>query len=149
MVALQTCVCSTKHFKHVNRMWKMEILRKSLTATAHHKTKRGRIKDNRCSKGLILLIGAWHLFSAAENLSAFMVDNGAVSRQCPASHLFSRGIHNIHLMFPHSSKPHISLFAQALCHFCTHGIRLLVCLHKTACNVYQAIAEETSTSYVS
>lgn len=55
---------------------------------------------------------------------------------------------NIHFMFfLHSSNPHISLFARAWCHF--FRITLLVCLHKAACNVYQAVAQYTSTSYVS
>lgn len=61
--------CSTEHFKHVNHMCKMEILRKSLTVMLRRTGKRGRIKDNRCSKGLILLIGAWHLFSPAKRIS--------------------------------------------------------------------------------
>lgn len=60
---------STKRFKHVNHMCKMEILRKSLTAVLRRSRKRGTIKDNRCSKGLILLIGAWHLFSPAKRIS--------------------------------------------------------------------------------
>ena len=116
MVALQTCVCSTKHFKHVNRRWKIEILRKSLTVTAHYKTKRGRVKYNRYSKGLILLIVAWHLFSAAEICNAFIVDNDVVSCRCALSHLFSRGICNYYLMFMHLSEPWISWLAHTWCH---------------------------------